>query len=98
MGEIREIGECQFARVGGLAYREEAEGVLEKVAVQDPGMLARATLCGARDEGADAERKVDPYCNVCLPASMLAWGSELRFNFRMIILAFDLGSVSSASV
>ena len=32
-----------------------------------------------------------------LPVSMLAWGSELRFSRRKTILAFDLGSESSAS-
>ena len=37
------------------------------------------------------------YCRVYLPASMLAWGSELRFSRRITILAFDLGSESSAS-
>lgn len=38
-----------------------------------------------------------PYCMVYLSASMLAWGSEFRFSRRMTILAFDLGSASSAS-
>ena len=37
------------------------------------------------------------YWRVYLPASILAWGSELRLSRRMIILAFDLGSESSAS-
>lgn len=37
------------------------------------------------------------YCRVYLPASILAWGSELRLSRRMIILAFDLGSESSTS-
>ncbi len=37
------------------------------------------------------------YWRVYLPASMLAWGSELRFSRRITIFAFDLGSESSAS-
>lgn len=36
-------------------------------------------------------------CKVYWPASILAWGSELRFSRRMTIFAFCLGSVSSAS-
>jgi hypothetical protein len=34
---------------------------------------------------------------VYLPHSIVAWGSELRFKRRIIILAFDFGSDSSAS-
>ena len=37
------------------------------------------------------------YWRVYLPASMLAWGSELRFSRRIIIFALVLGSASSAS-
>lgn len=42
-------------------------------------------------------RRREKYWSVYLPASMLAWGSELRFSRRITIFAFDLGSESSAS-
>lgn len=43
------------------------------------------------------KERVWAYCMVYLSPSMLACGSELRFSRRMTILAFDLGSESSAS-
>ena len=42
-------------------------------------------------------RRDRTYWRVYLPASMLACGSELRFNRRITIFALDLGSDSSAS-
>lgn len=89
-GEVGEVGEGEFAGVGAVADGEEADGGGDEVASI---RFRRERLVAGKSEPVES----GAYCMVYLSPSMLAWGSELRFSRRMTILAFDLGSESSAS-
>lgn len=83
-GEVGEVGESEFPRVGFVADAEEADGVRDQVTREGINRGWRSLLYPS-------------YCIVYLPHSTVACGSEFRFNRRSTIFALALGSESSAS-